>query len=214
MTRTGADTKIETQTFYDRIADVQNIAMKINGYRASVAKYMRSLNLDIKPDAVVLDAGSGTGIVTSAFHDAEFDFSRIVSLDLSAKSLAVGREEMTEFPARLLRTEWLQGNVLRMPFADGTFDLILMCGVLEYTPLNDGLREAARVLKPGAPLVLLPVKPSLVGAVLELLYDFKIHPLERVREAAMKYFQIVGNFEFPVTEPIGWSKTGFLMEKR
>ena len=29
--------KTKTQTFYDRIADVQNLAMKVNGYRASVA---------------------------------------------------------------------------------------------------------------------------------------------------------------------------------
>jgi ubiquinone/menaquinone biosynthesis C-methylase UbiE len=214
MPRTGTNPKIETQTFYDRIADVHNIALKLNGYRASVAKYLASLNLDIKPDAVVLDAGSGTGILTSAFHDAGFRFGRIFSLDLSLKSLGVAREEMAVFPERLLRTDWVQGNVLKMPFADDTFDIILMCGVLEYTPLDDGLREVARVLKPGAPLVLLPVKPSIVGTVLELLYDFKIHPLGRIREAAAKYFQIVGNFEFPVTEPIAWSKTGFLLEKK
>ena len=51
--------------------------------------------------------------------------------------------------------------------ADETFDLLLMCGVLEYAPLADGLREAARVLKKGSPLVLIPVKPSVVGTVTE-----------------------------------------------
>ena len=214
MPRNGADQKIETQSFYDRIADVHNVALKLNGYRASVAKYLASLNLDIQPDAVVLDAGSGTGILTSAFHDAGFRFRRIFSLDLSPKSLGVAREEMAEFPERLLTTDWVEGNVLTMPFANDTFDLVLMCGVLEYTPLDDGLREAARVLKPGAPLVLLPVKPSIIGSVLELLYDFKIHPLNRIREAAAKYFDIVGNFEFPANEPIAWSKTGFLMQKK
>jgi hypothetical protein len=52
-----------------------------------------------------------------------------------------------------------------------------------------------------------------VGSVLELLYNFKIHPLESVRTAAQKYFRILGNHEFPITEPIGWSKTVFLLEK-
>ena len=101
-----------------------------------------------------------------------------------------------------------------MPFAGGTFDLILMCGVLEYTPLDAGLREAARVLKSGAQLVLLPVKPSVVGSVLELFYNFRTHKLADVRAAAAQQFNIVGNFEFPITEPISWSKTIFLLEKK
>ena len=93
MPRNGDDAKTETQTFYDRIADVHNIALKINGYRASVAKYLTSLNLNISPDAVVLDAGSGTGIVTNALHDTGLRFRRIFSLDLSPKSLVVARED-------------------------------------------------------------------------------------------------------------------------
>jgi len=100
-----------------------------------------------------------------------------------------------------------------MPFADETFDLIVSCGVLEYVPLDAGLREMARLLKPGAKLVFIPVKPSLVGSVLELLYKFKIHPLKDVRATAAKYFNIVGNHEFPVSDPIAWSKTIFLLEK-
>ena len=101
-----------------------------------------------------------------------------------------------------------------MPFADETFDLTLMCGVLEYTPLDDGLAEAARVLKKGAPLVFLPVKPSVVGSMLELLYNFKTHKKAAVQAAAAKHFNIVGNHEFPITEPISWSKTIFLLEKK
>ncbi|HEX9960287.1 MAG TPA: hypothetical protein VGB00_05115, partial [Pyrinomonadaceae bacterium] len=60
------ENKSKTQDLYDRIADMHNLAMKINGYRDSVAKYLRSLELDIKPDSLVLDAGSGTGLVTLA----------------------------------------------------------------------------------------------------------------------------------------------------
>lgn len=90
----------------------------------------------------------------------------------------------------------------------------MSCGVLEYVPLDDGLRETARVLKNGGNLVLLPVKPSLVGSVLELLYNFKIHPLEDVRKISQRYFNIVGNYEFPIAEPISWSKTIFLLEKK
>lgn len=204
----------KTQGLYDRIADVQNLAMKINGYRASVAKYLKSLHLDIGPDSLVLDAGCGTGLITLAFQEAGYRPKKIAAVDLSLNSLAVARDEFRQRRRLSSRTDVLQGNVLTMPFADATFDLVLMCGVLEYTPLDAGLAEAARVLKKGAPLVLLPVKPSVVGSVLELLYNFKIHPLAEVRAAAGRYFNIVGNQEFPITEPISWSKTIFLLEKK
>ena len=52
--------KNKTQNFYDRIADVHNLAMKINGYQDSVAKYLRSLKLNLNSDSLVLDAGCGT----------------------------------------------------------------------------------------------------------------------------------------------------------
>lgn len=214
MPKNGKPSKTSPRNLYDRIADVQNVAMKINGYRASVANYLRSLDLKLDSNSLVLDAGSGTGIVTNAFHDCGLAAQRVVSLDLSYKSLKVARESLSKRRNYTRITDSVQGNVLAMPFADGTFDLLLMCGVLEYTPLDQGLSEAARVLKKGAPLVFLPVKPSIVGSVLELLYNFKIHPLKSVREAAANYFNIVGNHEFPITEPISWSKTIFLLEKK
>jgi ubiquinone/menaquinone biosynthesis C-methylase UbiE len=101
-----------------------------------------------------------------------------------------------------------------MPFADETFDLVLTGGVLEYVPLGEGLKEFARVLKIGAKLVLIPVKPSIVGSVLEILYNFKTHSIKETEEIAREYFNLVGNYEFPFTEPIGWSKMIFLLEKK
>lgn len=206
--------KNSPQGLYDRMADIQNLAMKLNGYRASVAKYLKSLRLDLGPDALVLDAGSGTGIITLGFLDTGFKAKRIVALDLSLKSLRVARDEFAQRKRRNKITETVQSDVLRMPFADGTFDLVLMCGVLEYTPIDVGLAEAARVMKRGARVVFIPIKPSIVGSVLELLYNFKTHSPASVRQSAEKYFTIVGNHEFPITEPISWSKTIFLLEKK
>ncbi len=204
----------KTQGLYDRIADVHHLTMKLNGYRKSVAKYLNSLDLNLNADSLVLDAGSGTGIITHAFHDSGLPARRIVSLDLSLNSLVIARDELSKKNKFLNRTAFVESNVLTMPFADGTFDIALTCGVLEYTPIDKGLAEIARVLKPGAPLVLIPVKPSFVGSMLELLYKFKLHPLDKVRTAASRYFNILGNHKFPITEPISWSKTVFLLEKK
>lgn len=214
MPKTERQNRAKTQGLYDRIADVHHLTMKLNGYRKSVAKYLQSLELDLDSSSLVLDAGSGTGIITQAFHSSGLPTRRIISLDLSLKSLHVAREELGENPRSLDRTNFVESNVLAMPFADETFDLVLTCGVLEYTPLDSGLGEIARVLKRGAPLVLIPVKPSIVGSMLELLYNFKIHPIEKVRTHASRNFKILGNHEFPITEPISWSKTIFLLEKK
>ena len=207
-------TEKKTQTFYDRIAEVHNLALKVNGYRKSVTKYLRSLNLDLGPESLVLDAGSGTGIVTLGFQDAGFSAKKTIAFDLSANSLKIAREQFEkEKNVDAANIASVQGNVLQLPFADETFDLVLTCGVLEYVSLDDGLHEMSRVIKPGGKLVFIPVKPSFVGSVLELLYNFKIHPIENVKKISSRYFEIVGNHEFPIAEPIAWSKTVFLLRK-
>ncbi len=207
--------KSKTQNFYDRIADVHNLALKINGYRQSVEKYLKSLDLKIDENSLVLDAGSGTGIVTLGFHSAGFHPRKTITLDLSFNSLKVSREQFEkDKKTDDKRIAAVQGNVLHLPFADETFDLVLSCGVLEYVPLDEGLREMSRVLKTGAKLVFIPVKPSFVGSVLELLYKFKTHPIKNVRKISQQYFNIVGRHKFPITEPISWSKTIFLLEKK
>lgn len=207
--------KNKTQKFYDRIADVHNLMMKINGYRDSVAKYLSALNFDISSDSTVLDAGCGTGLVTLAFHSAGYRPGKSFALDLSFKSLEVAKEQFEEDEIVAVRKVTpLQGNLLSMPFEDETFDLILTCGALEYVPLDEGVAELARVLKKGGLLVLIPIRPSFIGSVLEILYNFKTHSAEQVKISSQKYFEIVGNYKFPVTEPIGWSKNVFLLQKK
>lgn len=205
----------KTASFYDRIADVHNIALKLNGYRDSLAKFLGSLDLEVGPDSMVLDAGSGTGIVTLALHKAGFRPAKTVAFDLSGNSLQLAMEQARkERFADSDNISAVQGNILKMPFADASFDIVLSCGVLEYVPLDDGLSELARVLKKGGRLLLMPVKPSLVGSLLELLYSFKIHPPENVRRSSQRHFNIVGEPEFPVAEPISWSKAIFLLERK
>jgi len=207
--------KTKTQNFYDRIADVHNLMMKVNGYRDSVAKYLHSLDLDLNSDSLVLDAGSGTGIVTLGFYEAGFKPKKTVALDLSFKSLEIAREQFEKDEKTDSENICeVQGNVLKLPFADETFDLVLTCGVLEYVSLEEGLEEFARVLKTGAKLILIPVKPSFVGSVLEILYNFKTHSIEETKEVAARYFKVVGDYNFPISEPIGWSKMIFLLEKK
>lgn len=215
MTKNREEPKDKTQTFYDRIADVHNLAMKINGYRDSAAKYFRSLKLDVKPDSLVLDAGCGTGLATLAFYSAGYRPLETFALDLSFKSLKVAKEQFEKDKISSVKgVRPIQGDLLSLPFDNEKFDFVLTCGALEYVPLETGLKELARVLKKDGILVLIPVRPSLVGSMLEVLYNFKIHSIEEVKKVSANYFKMVGNHKFPLTEPIGWSKTIFLLQKK
>jgi ubiquinone/menaquinone biosynthesis C-methylase UbiE len=207
--------KAKTQSFYDRIADVHNLIMSVNGYSSSTAKYLRSLDLNLDRNSLVLDAGCGTGMLTLGFYGAGFKPKKTFAVDLSFKSLKIAREQFeNDSKTDEKNVCAVQGNVLKMPFADETFDLVLSCGVLEYVSVEEGLREFARVLKKDAKLVLIPVRPSLVGSVLEVLYKFKTHSIEETEQIAEQYFEIVNTYKFSFTEPIGWSKMAFLFRKK
>ncbi len=205
----------DPQRLYDRIAEVHNLALRVNGYKRSVGKFLQNFELDIGEEARVLDAGSGTGIITLGFYRAGLSPKQMVDVDLSYNSLKIGKEEFRRDKlAPESEISSVQGNVLTLPFLDQSFDLVITCGVLEYVPLNDGLKEFARVLKPDGRLVLIPIKPSLVGKVLKLMYKFQIHTIENVKAVAEKYFEVDGNYKFPITDPIGWSKTLFLLRRK
>lgn len=206
--------KNKTQAFYDQIADVQPFMQKIMGYRVSLSKYLRSLVLDINSSSIVLDAGCGTGLATFSLYSAGYRPKITFALDLSFNSLKVAKQDFSE--DKQTRQSWIQavqGNLLSLPFGERTFDFVITCGALEYVPLDDGLRELSRVMKPGARMILIPVCTSPVSAILEVIYKFRAYTSKQVKETSSRYFKILAKHKFPITEPISWSKTCFLLEK-
>ncbi len=75
-------------------------------------------------------------------------------VDLTSESIArVGsRLALRSLPYEELR----QGSVLKLPFADNTFDLVFSHGVLHHVPdIGQAQREIHRVLRPGGELVVM-----------------------------------------------------------
>ena len=201
-------------SFYDRIAKLYHWTFKFNRYEHSIEHYLRANPLPLPAGARVMDAGCGTGLLTLALLKTLKRPAHIVALDLSAASLQVAKRDINETLEGRPHEVWLtQANVLALPFADDSFDLIVTSGALEYVPLEDGLSELARVLTPGGYFLHLPVRPSLLSRLLEVLYRFKAHPPQEVTENTNRYFQVVDHYRFPPLDPIGWTKTAVLAQK-
>ena len=98
-------------------------------------------------DAVVLDLGAGTGDLSAEFRRQ--GAARVIGLDVSAAMLA--RAEQKYGGSDI---DWLQGDALQLPFADGSFDVVASAFVMRNLPdLAGSFAEMARVLRPGGRLV-------------------------------------------------------------
>jgi ubiquinone/menaquinone biosynthesis C-methylase UbiE len=211
---TAINTGVSAGSLYDRIANLYNMTFKFNGYARSLDHYLRAHPLPVSPGARILDAGCGTGLLTLALLRAlDFQVS-ITAADLSLTSLVTARRTVKEEVGRRARdVHFTQANVLQLPYADNSFDLIVTSGVLEYVSLRDGFGELARVLAPGGYMLHLPVRPSLMSRLLELMFRFKTHPPQEVTHHTSRYFRILEDYKFPPLHPIGWTKTAVLAQK-
>lgn len=112
--------------------------------------------------ASVLDLACGTGDVALSLAGAR----RVAGLDLTQGMLDIAKRRSQ---IASLRVSWLAGDMMRLPFANASFDVVTTSYGLRNVPvLSEALREIARVLRPGGLLVSLDFnKPesSIVRAV-------------------------------------------------
>ena len=210
---TATKNKARAGSYYDRIARLYDLTFKVNGYGRSLDQYFSNHPLPVTRGAKILDAGCGTGLLTLALLRAiRFPVS-ITALDLSSTSVAAARKSLYYSSGRNRDVTFTQGNLLCLPFADESVDLVVTSGALEYVPLADGLTELARVIAPGGHLLHFPVHPGMVGVFLEILFRFKSHPPREVIGRTEDHFRIVHQYRFPAREAIGWSKTAILAQK-
>jgi ubiquinone/menaquinone biosynthesis C-methylase UbiE len=210
---TATKSEARARSFYDRIARLYGFSFKLNGYGRSLDQYFAKRPLPVSRGARILDAGCGTGLLTLALMRALRFPVRITALDLSARSVSAAKRAVAQAKGRKRDVTYAQGNVLALPFADDSFDLVVTSGALEYVPLEDGFNELARVMATGGYLLHLPVRPGVASTFLEILFRFKTHPPRKLKVETERHFRIVDHYRFPPLQAIGWTKSAILVQK-
>jgi demethylmenaquinone methyltransferase / 2-methoxy-6-polyprenyl-1,4-benzoquinol methylase len=128
-----------------------------------------------RPGARVLDLATGTGDIAFAMAAQG---ANVVGLDITHRmiELARGKQRHSTAPAPL---HFLVGDMLALPFADASFDIVTTGYGLRNVPsLAMAIEEIVRVLKPG-------------GQLLSLDFNRPSNPV--IRAAYLTYLTIVGS---------------------
>ena len=133
---------------FDRIAPVYDVMNRV--MTAGLDRRWRKLAVRevVWPGDRVLDVCCGTGDLAV---EAERRGGRVVGLDFSEQMLERARTKSGTI-------EWVRGDALNLPFADGEFDAATVgFGIRNLDDLDRGLRELLRVLRPSGKLAVLEI---------------------------------------------------------
>jgi demethylmenaquinone methyltransferase/2-methoxy-6-polyprenyl-1,4-benzoquinol methylase len=156
-TASGTLPETQVQAMFDRIARVYD---RMNGLMTVGMHHRwreRAVDLArVGPGSRALDVATGTGDLAMALQARG---AEVVAMDFSERMLEIAR---TKAPG--IRFE--AGNALELPYGDGEFDAVTVgFGARNFSDLGRGLREMARVTRPGGRVVVLeittPQKPPL-----------------------------------------------------
>ena len=133
---------------FDRIAPVYDAMNRL--MTAGLDRRWRRATVDavVRPGDRVLDACCGTGDLALEARDRGAD---VVGLDFSEAMLERARGKGAD-------VEWIRGDVLALPFEDGSFDAVTIgFGIRNVDDVAAGLRGLRRVLRPGGRLGILEI---------------------------------------------------------
>jgi demethylmenaquinone methyltransferase/2-methoxy-6-polyprenyl-1,4-benzoquinol methylase len=133
---------------FDRIAPVYDAMNRLMTAGLDRRWRREAAQAVVRPGDRVLDSCCGTGDLALAAARAG---GEVTGLDFSRPMLERARRKAPEL-------EWVEGDALALPFADGSFDAATVgFGVRNLSDLDRGLRELRRVLRIGGRVAILEI---------------------------------------------------------
>ena len=149
---------------FDRIVDrydLLNDALSLGFDRWWRRRTAAAVVASVRPGAVLLDLGCGTGRLGELLTGR----CRVVGLDVSGAMLEAARRRLGD------RGDLVLGSAFRLPFAGGTLDGAVSGFVLRnLDDLPAAFGELARILRPGSPVAIVDITEPR-GRVAGRLFD-------------------------------------------
>jgi demethylmenaquinone methyltransferase/2-methoxy-6-polyprenyl-1,4-benzoquinol methylase len=198
------------RAMFDRIAPVYDVMNRVMTCGLDLRWRKLAAQAVVRPGDRVLDAACGTGDL--AIADKEAGADRVTGLDFSEKMLARAK--------RKAPLEWVQGDMLALPFAESTFDAATVgFGVRNVADLELALRELRRVVRPGGRLAILEITQArgVLKPFFSLWFDRVVPLLGKVLPGGSAYTYLPESVKrFPTAEGLadlmresGFGEVGF-----
>src|SRR3954454_12480070 len=147
MSSAGRLAEPQVEAMFDRIASVYDLMNSVMTAGMHQRWRERAVDMAATP-ARALDVATGTGDLAIALRDRG---TEVVGVDFSESMLELGRRKAPD-----IRFE--TGNALELRYADDEFDAVTVgFGARNFSDLDRGLAEMARVTAPGGGVVVLEI---------------------------------------------------------
>ncbi len=130
-----------------RMSDLESVFCRTPLWRAFARRYVVPRVLPRELGAEVLEIGCGSGAMAAEVLRVRPDVQRYVATDVDPAMVALARRQLAGFGAR---AEAQEVDAAGLPFADGSFDVVVSWLMLHHTiTWEQVLADAVRVLRPG-----------------------------------------------------------------
>ena len=121
--------------------------------------------LSARRGQIILDSCCGTGDLAIECL-CQQPHCHVIGADFAVPMLEIAQSKIRNPQSAIRNPRFLAGDALRLPFADATFDAVMVAfGARNFENTQSGLREMQRVVKPGGRVLVLefmrPTSPLL-----------------------------------------------------
>ena len=191
----------QVRSMFDRIAGIYDPLNQVMTAGLHHAWRRRAADLAaVGPGSRVLDVATGTGDLAIEMARRVGPDGEVVGSDFSEEMLARARAKQPSIT-------WEWANALELPYSDDSFDAATVgFGARNFSDLDRGLAEMARVVRPGGRVVILemttPTRPPL-STFFGIWFDHVVPVLGRLAGDSDAYSYLPNSVKrWPGPEPL------------